>query len=81
MAATPIVSFTYDAAGNRPALEEEQRQRVAEVGQLSQRLEDLAVGDLHLETIGIFWLLLGIVFTNIPNEVTMLLLWSAHIFR
>jgi hypothetical protein len=63
------------------ALEEEKKQRVAEMGQLSRQLEDLAVGDLHLETIGLFWLVLGILFTNIPNEISRLLLWSAHIFR
>jgi hypothetical protein len=51
----------------------ETEQRTAGEIRLSQQIEDLAVGDFHLEAIGIVWLLLGIIFTNIPAEVAKLI--------
>jgi hypothetical protein len=40
---------------------------------MTVRLEELAVGGLHLEWVGLSWLVLGVLGTSIPDEIAKLL--------
>jgi hypothetical protein len=53
-------------------IEEERRARETEVRRISSQLEELAVGGLHLELVGITWLTLGVVGASIPDEIVVL---------
>lgn len=55
------------------ALDHEQRAREAETSQMAARLEELAVGGLHLESVGLLWLVFGVLGTSIPDEIAKLL--------
>lgn len=53
-------------------IEEERRAREMEARRIRRRLEELAVGGLHLELVGLTWLTLGVVGASIPDEVVVL---------
>jgi hypothetical protein len=57
----------------KAAVEQEQRARETEARRLSSQMEELAVGGLHLELIGLAWLILGVLGTSIPDELAKLL--------
>ena len=57
----------------RGAIEEERRAREKEARRITRQMEELAVGGLHLELIGLTWLVLGVLGTSIPDEVAKLL--------
>jgi hypothetical protein len=57
----------------RDALGREQRVRETESCRMTVRLEELAVGGLHLEWVGLSWLVLGVLGTSIPDEIAKLL--------
>lgn len=57
----------------RGAVEQEQRAREREGHQISSKMEELAVGGLHLEVIGLTWLVIGVLGTSIPDEIARLL--------
>lgn len=51
------------------SLSSEQQARESQFRQLATRLEDFAVGGLRLEFVGLVWLVLGGLGTNIPGEL------------
>lgn len=57
----------------KAAVEQEQRARETEARQLSKQMEEFAVGGLHLELVGLTWLILGVLGTSIPDELAKLL--------
>lgn len=54
-------------------LSKERRERAKEASKLKRQLEDLSVGGLTLEAVGVAWLLLGITLSSLPGEVASLL--------
>jgi hypothetical protein len=57
------------------AVTSERRARESAVTSLRSQLEGFGVGDLYVEMIGIFWLVLGVVLATIPSEVAGALRW------
>jgi hypothetical protein len=54
------------------ALRGEQSSRTVAIDRLSRKLTDLGSGTLHIELIGIVWLVSGIVLATIPAELALL---------
>jgi hypothetical protein len=54
------------------AIEEERRSREKEANWIRGQLEEVAVGGLHLEYVGLAWLVLGVLGTSIPSEIAIL---------
>lgn len=50
-------------------IEREAQERRTENQQVTQKIEEVAVGGLHLETVGLLWLVLGVIATSIPGEI------------
>lgn len=57
-------------------LSEEGRARQTEAKSIAAKLEELAVGGLYLEIVGVTWLALGVIGTSIPEEVA----WFVGLF-
>ncbi len=51
--------------------------RQAEDRLTAGKLEDMAIGGLHLEGVGVLWLLLGVVATSMPTEIAA---WLCNVF-
>lgn len=59
----------------RQALDREAQVRKEADEHIHKLVEDEAVGDWHLETLGLVWLCFGILFAGIPDELAKLLGW------
>jgi len=57
------------------ALNSEHQMRELAIIDIRKQLEALGAGTLHIEWVGIFWLILGVVFTTIPTEIAGVLKW------
>ena len=57
----------------KETIEREGMERRAADQHMAQTVEELAVGGLHLETIGLFWLLTGVLGTSVPDELATVL--------
>ena len=57
------------------ALESERHDRETEDSNIQKLLVEAMAGGLHLETIGVLWLFIGIVLATIPNEILDILRW------
>lgn len=55
--------------GLRSALGPESSARQAEANATAAKLEEMAVGGLHLESIGVIWLAIGVIGTSVPAEI------------
>jgi hypothetical protein len=64
-----------DFSSVREAMEAESAARSAADARTSTTLENLAVGGLHLEGVGLVWLFLGMLGTSIPDEIAWVLRW------
>lgn len=64
------------AAVNK-SLEKEELERRDENVKFKKLLDEVAVGGLHLESIGLVWLILGVVGTSIPSELARLIAFIA----
>jgi hypothetical protein len=53
----------------REHIERETQERRAENQQAARSIEEMVVGGLHLEIVGLSWLVLGVVGTSIPDEI------------
>jgi len=53
------------------ALRGEQSSREAEIQRLSRKLVDLGAGGLHVELVGVVWLVAGIVLATVPAELAL----------
>jgi hypothetical protein len=54
------------------SVHDEASQRRAAIDATQSKIESVAVGGLHLESMGLGWLLMGVVFTSIPSEIASL---------
>ena len=52
-------------------IKHERRERERADQQTARRVEEVAVGGLHLETVGLFWLVMGTLGTSIPDEIAL----------
>jgi hypothetical protein len=55
----------------RTEIQAERRAREAEHRLTAGKLEELAVGGLHLESVGVLWLLLGVIATSLSQEIAV----------
>ena len=53
----------------------ERTERIDADAKTDKRLEDVAVGGLRLETVGLSWLLVGIVFGTLPQQSAAAVCW------
>lgn len=53
----------------RQDLDNANRETFETVGQLTRTVEEVAVGGLNLELAGVIWLIVGVVFATIPQEL------------
>jgi hypothetical protein len=53
----------------------ERRARESAVTALRVQLEGLGAGGLHIEMMGVFWLVLGVVLATVPGEIAAALKW------
>lgn len=58
----------------------ERRERESAVTTLHVKLEGLGTGGLHIEMMGVFWLILGVVLATIPYEIAAGLASFADLF-
>lgn len=65
--------FRQEIQTVREHIERETQERRAENQQAARRIEEMAVGGLHLEIVGLSWLVLGVVGTSIPDEIAAVL--------
>jgi hypothetical protein len=56
----------------RDTLESERRSRESADSTLQRQLEEFAAGGLHLETIGLFWILVGVILATASVEIAKL---------
>ena len=56
----------------RSEIERETQGRQADSQRLTRRLEEVAIGGLHLEIVGLLWLVVGVLATSIPDELVSL---------
>jgi hypothetical protein len=59
-------------AAVRMDLTKETQDRIAATEEINRKLEDVAVGGLHLEIVGLLWLLLATLATSLPGEIAAL---------
>jgi chromosome segregation ATPase len=57
------------------AVDAERRARESAVGSLRVQLEKLGAGGLHVEMMGVFWLILGVVLATVPGEIAAAFKW------
>ncbi len=57
------------------AVDAERRARESAVGSVRVQLDKLGAGGLHVEMIGVFWLVLGVVLATVPGEIAAVLKW------
>ncbi|HEV8608874.1 MAG TPA: hypothetical protein VGS98_02230 [Thermoanaerobaculia bacterium] len=60
-------------AATRESIQHESRERAADNQRVSQKIEEFAVGGLHLEIVGLSWLILGMIATNLAGEIARIL--------
>ena len=67
-----------DAGRIRESVKREATDRQAADAKVEGQLEDMATGGLHLETVGLVWLFLGMICTNLPEEIAWVFqrLWA-----
>jgi uncharacterized membrane protein HdeD (DUF308 family) len=58
----------------RGELSKEQQERIEAHAEIKRKLDNVAVGGLHLDVIGLWWLLFATIATNVPDGVA----WIAH---
>lgn len=52
---------------------QEEQTRTIEDRRINRKIEEVAVGGLRLEFVGLFWLMLGVVGTSIPKQLAEML--------
>lgn len=60
------------------AVKDERRARDEADAQIQEQLESFSVGGLHLEKMGLVWLLVGITLATLPGEIASLLAAFGH---
>lgn len=59
----------------RGEVKQERQEREREIKRVSAQLEETAVGGLHLEALGLVWILAGAVATSLPDEIAAGIAW------
>jgi hypothetical protein len=62
-------------AGLKAQADREAQERRQDVERTARQVEEVAVGGLHLESIGLLWLALGVVGTSVPAEIAACIAW------
>jgi len=57
----------------KPRVRREREERGAGDDRTTRQIEEVAIGGLHLEVVGLVWLILGVLGTSIPDEAARLL--------
>lgn len=50
-------------------VDEESERRASEIQKLFKKFEEFGADNLHLETVGILWLVVGLITSNLPREI------------
>ena len=53
----------------RAAIEAETHSRLTELIEIRTKLTSLGVGGLHIELVGVAWLVAGVVLATVPGEI------------
>ena len=64
-----------EARKQAEALASERRARELATDEIKNQIETLGAGGLHLEAIGLFWLILGVILTTVSTEIAHMLTW------
>ncbi len=54
------------------AIENEKKFRERSIQQVKELIREIAVGGIHIESIGVIWIFFGIIFATIPKELVCL---------
>ena len=57
------------------AVKAEREARVSVIDKLNTRVNKLAAGGLHIEWMGVLWLVLGVVLATVSTEIACALTW------
>lgn len=71
---TKVQEVRGELATAKESIQRESAERQAAHKEMTHTIEDVAVGGLHLEMVGLFWLFCGIIGTSIPHGIAALLL-------
>lgn len=61
----------------KQSVQHESQERRVENEKMARKIEEVAIGGLHLELIGLVWLVLGVLGTSIPDEIGT---WLLRVF-
>jgi hypothetical protein len=70
-----VKPLRQDVGGLRRDIKSEIQARRAEHQEMEKKIEQVAVGGLHLEYIGVVWLFFGILASSIPDELAAFYEW------
>ena len=73
--AETVKEFQEATRKTNEAVDAERRARESAVTALRVQLEGLGAGGLHVEMMGVFWLVLGVVLATVPGEIAAALKW------
>ena len=66
---TEILEIHRRLKDTKENLQRESHERREGIQDINNNIEELAIGGLHLETIGLTWLFIGVIGASIPDEV------------
>jgi bifunctional DNA-binding transcriptional regulator/antitoxin component of YhaV-PrlF toxin-antitoxin module len=66
---TKVQEIRRELSTVREDMQRESQERQAADEKTVRQIEEVAIGGLHLEIVGLFWLFLGVLCTSIPNEI------------
>lgn len=69
-----VQQLRRELTGTKESIDRERRERVADNQRTNQKIDEVAVGGLYLEIVGLFWLILGVTGATIPGEIAACLL-------
>jgi hypothetical protein len=73
--AETVKEFQEATSKTNEAVDAERRAQESAVTALRVQLEGLGAGGLHVEMMGVFWLVLGVVLATVPGEIAAALKW------
>ena len=62
-----------ELGGLRKDLQQESQERQAADKNVTLQIEEVAIGGIHLEIVGLVWLFLGVLGASLPEEIARLL--------
>jgi len=64
---TNVQELRREIPGVKRDIKGERQERLAGDQRMARKIEEVTIGDFHLEIIGLFWLFLGVIGTSIPT--------------